>query len=217
MSLTNNIFREIELSDERMKAIRLFARSLKTNYHKRNQFDDVKIQGDSAIGKVGEWIAYEALLPDLPGISEPDMKIYTARQKSWAPDMVWRRAKIACKSCGIATVSYAGLSWITQHSDEDGYGKDEGIYGDDIDDTLFVGVEVFSSGDRGRIAMIVPVPFLHKWNMFEPTKKYDLRLYKHAINYSSFTCIGLRTGIIHPSVTELIERCSPKASKPNLR
>ena len=213
------IYESITLDEELVQECWAFANDYKENYHLRGQHDRQKKIMDCHDGKIAEWIVYHRLKPFFCDLTQPDMKLYKKGEKSWKSDLfaadgVLEFAVKACRRLG-------NDSWIFQREDENGMGRDEGIYSPDACDKLIIGVTIEnrvkqrSEEDELRISLpsmsgairtVLTLYEVRKRNLLEEPWKEELREYKDAMYYNSCNQHGFKTGIIHPTVTELVEQ-----------
>jgi hypothetical protein len=206
------VFEPFEVDEETALECWQFAKACNNNYSKRGQNDKQKKIRDSFEGKIGEWIVYNRLARFFADLTRPDMQIYGRGQKGWESDLFAEDLEFAVKTCKRSSWE----SWIFQREDEDGFGRDEGIYGEDATDKIIVFVSVFRGQDdengreqltrRGYIRSITTLYEMRRLKLFGIPKLEHLRAYKDATYYGDLREEGFRTGIINPSVNELIER-----------
>ncbi len=107
-------------------------KSVPTNtdeYKRRNQFSVNKIKQDVYNGKMAEFGVYE-FLSDRFEVSEPDIQVYSARQKSFDADLFLtnkngKEVKIHVKSQHIDSANRFGKSWSFQPEDVLTFSPDE--------------------------------------------------------------------------------------------
>jgi hypothetical protein len=120
------VFEPFEVDEETALECWQFAKACNNNYSKRGQNDKQKKIRDSFEGKIGEWIVYNRLARFFADLTRPDMQIYGRGQKGWESDLFAEDLEFAVKTCKRSSWE----SWIFQREDEDGFGRDEGIYGE---------------------------------------------------------------------------------------
>ena len=101
----------VKFADKRVKGS-------KSLYSYRGEKNLDKIREDIIIGTMGEW-AVEAHLKSLGyDCSEPDMKIYNKRRKSFDADLYVDDIEVHVKSQGLKSSKRYGNSWLLQKSDK---------------------------------------------------------------------------------------------------
>ena len=130
-----------------------------TLYAQRNQFDAIKRSADSMIGKLGEFAVYHSLLEKYPTLTEPDCKIYSAKQKSWDYDLKHEKFNLHVKAQETLQASKFGESWIFQSTDKHMFQNHL-----DIDYVAFVKVNLMKK--EAEIKAIVSVNMLHEKKLF---------------------------------------------------
>jgi hypothetical protein len=84
-----------------------------TNYSDSNQSTLNKIRQDHFVSKLGEEAVY-AILSQYGTTTQPDYKIYTAKQKSWEHDLQFENMGVAVKTQLRSSAIRYGLSWTFQ-------------------------------------------------------------------------------------------------------
>lgn len=87
-------------------------------YVSRGESRRSKIVEDLIVGAIGEWVVYEHLKSLGYECSEPDMKIYEKRRKSFAADLYVDEINIHVKSQSLASSKRYGYSWLMQRHDK---------------------------------------------------------------------------------------------------
>lgn len=90
------------------------------HYARRNQANKPRIVEDITIGKCGEFGVYNFLKSLGLVVSEPDVTVYQAGQKSFAADITLDFWQIHCKSQSVESTLKYGASWVLQYG---GMGK----------------------------------------------------------------------------------------------
>lgn len=156
----------------------------KDKYAARNQHDKEAIINQHAAGKLGEWLVYDALHPYFPDMSEPDMEIYESNQKSWAPDLSAAGLDFIVKSQDKKSRQSYPESWTFQVSDKSGRGgRDKEVFDNPQPTSLCVFVSVDFRFAAGAIRGIIPVPILHKHELFRPPEKENLEGIKQTVHF----------------------------------
>jgi len=154
-------------------------------YASRNQFDVEKIKKDIRNGKIAEEAAWEVLSKSYPNLSKPDHSIYTAKQKSWEPDLTDKEIpiRVAVKSQDIESEINFGRSWVFQFNKTSNYDRDTGIFGDVDNNYYAIFISLNIPKRSGTIQAIVKIKWLHDHNLFKPMIKTNLQNNKLAIYY----------------------------------
>lgn len=101
----------VRFADKRLK-------DSKSCYYYRGERNVDKMREDIIIGTMGEW-AVEAHLSSMGYYcSEPDMKIYDKRRKSFEADLYVDEIEVHVKSQGLESSKKYGHSWLLQKSDK---------------------------------------------------------------------------------------------------
>lgn len=87
-------------------------------YRYRGENNRSKMVEDVIIGTLGEWAVYEHLKSLSHDVTEPDMKIYEKRRKSFAADLSVDEVTIHVKSQGTKSAKRYGNSWLLQRHDK---------------------------------------------------------------------------------------------------
>lgn len=139
---------QIEISRYYMQRIEEFAEAcLESNvsqYAKRKQLNKGKIYNDIVTGKMGEFGVYLYLKSlGLSKVTKPDLVVYGAKQKSYAPDLVaykkdkkasivdretiysHRQFNIHCKTQSEDSAKRYGYSWILQYGGRGAGNRDD--------------------------------------------------------------------------------------------
>lgn len=203
--LNNDIFKDFSIVNK-VADVDYFASHSNNNYASRNQPNSKLVKEDGVTGKRGEWVAYYALKPFFPDITEPDMNIYRPGSKNWNTDMQAGKIEFACKTCDQHTIDGFTLSWIVQRQDKTGYGRDLRFYGKDNQNDLFIGIELNKDATSGHIAAIIPVKFIVDNKILALPGSTKMQEVKDAIYASHLTFFGIRRGFIHSSVFEFLKK-----------
>lgn len=112
----------ISLTDEEISKCKKFAQDVvHTNidkYRERNQCDVDKIVDDIFVGKLAEYASYKLLLSKGKQVEEPDVKVYSARRKSFSADLTDGKMQYHVKCMKKSTAERFGLSWSFQMEDK---------------------------------------------------------------------------------------------------
>jgi hypothetical protein len=163
----------IVIKPRTVSVCRQFAEAIGTKlYARRNNLSNpAKLVEDQVVGKVAEWAAYQHLEAAAGlRLSEPDMAIYGARQKSWACDLgvygePWG---IHVKGQSLASGRLYGESWTFQASDRRALKEPHPL-------DLVAFVRVGSEGSDGIpcwVRAVWRVVDLHDRKLFKATKLY---------------------------------------------
>lgn len=87
-------------------------------YKYRGESRQDKMIDDIKIGCLGEWAVYKHLQQLGYDPSEPDMKIYEKRRKSFDADIYCDEIEVHVKSQGVKSAKRYGNSWLVQRSDK---------------------------------------------------------------------------------------------------
>ena len=96
-------------------------RSLKSSvdeYARRKQVNEHKIKSDIMLGKLAEFGVYFIYLEQgRTNITAPDINIYSAKNKSFDPDLRWGMFNLHIKSQTLMSSQLYGDSWVFQSKD----------------------------------------------------------------------------------------------------
>lgn len=148
-------------------------------YAKRNQTNKSKIITDIRNGKIAEEITYSLLSEQLFNLSKPDYAIYSAYQKSWAPDLNNQDYNISVKSQTKSSGDMFGTSWIFSKKDDVLYTHSSADY------AALVVLDI----DR-RMAFlksIMSITSIREQNLFKPLKNATLNSSKVAVYMSDIS------------------------------
>ena len=113
---------KISIDAETYQKCRKFAEdrlALSANlYKRRGEHNEAKISDDILIGTLGEFGVYKYLTEKGILVSEPDLKIYEKRNKTFASDLRNETLDIAVKSQAPSSIKRYGASWLFQRSDK---------------------------------------------------------------------------------------------------
>lgn len=113
---------EYKLQSDIVKMCEVFSsKVIHTNadeYYRRKQSDLEKIWNDIFYGKLAEWGVYFIYLErERTNIDPPDMRIYSAKDKSFDPDLRYGLFNIHVKSQTYESAEKFGDSWMFQSKD----------------------------------------------------------------------------------------------------
>lgn len=164
-----------------------------TAYRDCGQDKKERVAEQCGCGKFGEWVVYETLKQHFPTITEPDMKIYSAEEKSWDCDLTTEEEgiKLLVKTTELYhPIVKCSASWLIQNDKKGRVDKE--VYGNDIDNNYLCFVIVDNADkNMGRIINILPVTMLHKLNLFKHPKIPRLIGKKDAVYYSDLENNGV--------------------------
>lgn len=154
-------------------------------YARRNQLDIEKIKKDIRNGKIGEEVVWESLLRKYPGLTGPDYKIYSKKDKSWDPDLrdILSNMRLGVKSQDIESSLSFGESWVFQYGNGGKYDCDSGVFKDSDPNHYIAFVALNVPKRKGEIRAIVKIQWLHDKKLFKEMKKASLRGNKLAVYY----------------------------------
>jgi hypothetical protein len=89
----------------------------KSLYAYRGESNMSKMKEDIVIGTFGEFGVYDYMVSKNYDCSDPDLKIYEKRKKSFDADLVSGEINIHIKSQGVSSAKRYGNSWLLQRSD----------------------------------------------------------------------------------------------------
>lgn len=148
-------------------------------YRQRGEARKSKMVEDIQVGTMAEWACYEYLrgtARNSTKITKPDTKIYTAKKKSFSPDIVYtlksgETANFHIKSQTYKSAKAYGASWLFQKTDK--------LFADpaENDYAIFCLVE----DDRVDIVACVQVKDLVQRDLLEEPKVWKYRGTKQAI------------------------------------
>jgi hypothetical protein len=112
----------IKLSNSEIKKCEQFSHDVvHTNidkYRERNQTDIDKIVNDIYVGKLCEYAVFKLLKSKNKSVNEPDLKVYSARRKSFSADLTDGKFQYHVKGMKQETAIRFGLSWSFQVEDK---------------------------------------------------------------------------------------------------
>lgn len=112
----------IHLNDAEINKCSKFAHDVvNTNidkYKERNQNNVTKIVEDIYVGKLAEYATYKMLISKGREVSEPDLAVYSAKKKSFSPDLSDGRLNFHVKCMKKSMAERFGLSWSFQIEDK---------------------------------------------------------------------------------------------------
>ena len=118
----------ISIPEETKTKAELLARSSKTNYGWRGQYNEEKIIRDIMNGKIAEEMSYRILRNYYPDISPPDYEIYAKKDKNYNPDLVGN-ISFAVKTQEKEAERIYGRSWVFEITDKEIFErKNENLY-----------------------------------------------------------------------------------------
>lgn len=180
-------------SEEDIARCKQFAASSTNNYGTRNQRNTAVITRQIYQGKLGEITAWNCLFPICIHISEPDFQIYSARQKSWKPDLSGCNSDYHVKTMGSEQAALYGLSWTFQFSNQRGKGgKDTEIFSDGTGAKAFIAfVEVDTKKSQGLLHAVIHAKRLFDDNLLRDPKLEHLKGIKKVVYAADLEAAGL--------------------------
>ncbi len=166
----------VRLGNIEIEKINAFANAIDTGYYAtRNQFNADKRKIDQIVCKFGEFSVFSYLSSKYE-ISEPDLKIYSAREKSWDFDLKGNGINIHVKSQSRESGDRFGISWVFQNSDRE-------IFNSTTQDQYVAFVSVDVNSNCSLIRTIVKLEDLHAEKLFKSPKLDYLKSNKFAVYY----------------------------------
>jgi hypothetical protein len=168
---------KIKLEKDIVEKVNNFADSINTDFYStRGQSNTDKKKNDQQVGKLGEYGIYFYLKSQGFDVSEPDCKIYKAREKSWSPDLkvIDISADIHVKSQSFSSGERYGISWLFQKNDKH-------IFNTDTKNQYVAFVSV--DNDECYVKNIVELQDLHNEKLFKEPKLDYLKNNKVAVYF----------------------------------
>ncbi len=172
---------EYIFSAEELKICSTFAENVDTSFYaKRNQFNNEKRKKDSLIGKLGEFAVWNFLKKYYTGIpvdiSPPDVKIYSAKEKSWDFDLKTPDMNVHVKSQDIEQGKRYGISWLFQFGDGSKRSYDKEIF-DRLSNKQYVAfVTVDLTNNKAILRAFTNLDDLHESKMWKSPKLDKLKV-----------------------------------------
>ena len=184
------------MSDQDLSTCRIFAENIDIeNYQKRNQYNEENVRYQHFVGKVGEFLVRRKLDRYIT-LSDPDCEIYDKDRKTWDSDLRGGNICIQVKTIDWDRYSENKWepSWVIQKQEIGShYGMDKEIYDNTTDERkmiAFVWIRKYN-GIQGKIKSLIPIPFLHKYNLLkDPFIKRMIGI-KEAVYYKDLLSNGL--------------------------
>lgn len=159
--------------------------SSSTNYYKqRNQFDPKLIEAQIFQGKLGEFATYNYLKDKLINLTQPDIKIYSSKNKSFDVDLQSDEYKIHVKTQTVEQAKRFGGSFIFQYNGIEKSGHNDDEVFSPIGNNLVSFVFLDLNNHIAKIAGITNLNYLHKYNLFKLPIKKELQNNKRAVYYT---------------------------------
>lgn len=154
-------------SQEELDICKKFSESVDTShYSKRGQNNEQKRQKDALVGKLGEFAVFQSLKGKVPNITEPDVQVYSAKQKSWDFDIKGDGINLHVKTQDIEQGEKYGVSWIFQYGNGKNQHYDKEIF-DNLTPNQYIAFVSLSLKDSlAIIRAIVKLEFLHDRKLF---------------------------------------------------
>jgi hypothetical protein len=152
---------------EEVDACKLFSEAVDTShYSKRGQNNDQKRQKDALIGKLGEVATYHSLKDKIHGLTIPDFKIYSAKEKSWDFDLKGQEVNVHVKTQDVEQGEKYGVSWIFQYGNGKNQHYDKEIFDKLTPNQYVVFVSLSLKDNLAIIRAILKLEFLHERKLF---------------------------------------------------
>jgi len=183
----SSVFRMVSVTDKDA-ACKQFASESCNNYHLRGQTDSQRIEYQTRVGKLAEFVAHRTLRSVFPNISEPDMEIYPTAGKSFIWDMRDERYNFAVKGFDCSSFDVP-VSWTFQYRDTSNQGCDTHIFKRKAtlnDYVVFVAIDMRNTS--GRVVAVVPLRTLtedHRFGLFELPVSVRLQKFKRVIYWDT--------------------------------
>ncbi len=183
----------VQFTPEEIERCKKFASESTNNYGGRNQRNAATIARQIYQGKLGECAAYRFLVPSCSSLTEPDFQIYSAKQKTWKPDLACGKDQFHVKTMGKEQSSIYGLSWTFQFSNNSNRGgKDTEIFGaDPTTQSFVVFVEIDLKLGGATIYAVLHAKRLFDENLFRDPKLDYLKGIKKCVYHSDLEAVGL--------------------------
>lgn len=151
----------ISLAEDCKAICREFANASDVSlYVKRTKITEQKAREDCYVGKMAEFAVYAHMRNNGFVCTEPDVKIYSAKQKSWKADLTANGEKLHVKCQTVAKSKKYGRSWIFEATDSGVFKRREGI-----------AAFCISHPDESiEIVKTCPIEYLLSNNLFKETK-----------------------------------------------
>jgi len=154
-------------SKEELDACKLFSESVNTSYYsKRGQNNDQKRQKDALVGKLGEIAVYQTLKGKIPSIGYPDLRIYSAKEKSWDFDIKGDNVNLHVKTQDIEQGEKYGTSWIFQYGNGKNQHYDKEIFDNLTPNQYIAFVSLSLKENFAIVRAILKLEFLHERKLF---------------------------------------------------
>lgn len=154
-------------SQEELDICKKFSESVDTShYSKRGQNNEQKRQKDALVGKLGEFAVYHSFKDKVSNMTQPDVQIYTAKQKSWDFDLKGDGVNLHVKTQDIEQGEKYGVSWIFQYGNGKSQHYDKEIF-DSLTPNQYIAFVSLSLKDNfAIIRAVVKLEFLHEKKLF---------------------------------------------------
>jgi hypothetical protein len=166
-----------KFEQEDLDKCKKFSEEVDTSFYAtRNQFNSEKRVKDSYIGKLGEIAVYQILKNQIKDITEPDFKIYKAKEKSWDFDLKGEGMNLHIKTQDLKVGEKYGVSWIFQFGDGKSRSYDKEIF-DRISPSqyvAFVSLDLVES--EATVRAMVSLDFLHEKKIWAAPKLDKLKI-----------------------------------------
>lgn len=162
---------EYNFTKQDILACKTFSQDVNTSlYAQRGQLNDDKRKKDAFIGKLGEVAAYHLLKGKIENLTEPDFKIYEAKNKSWDFDLKGDKYNVHVKSQNVEQGKKYGTSWLFQKGNGKARHYDKEIF-DQLSPNQYI---AFMSVDlvdwSADLKAFVGLNLLHEKNLFDEPK-----------------------------------------------
>lgn len=175
----------------------------------RGQTNPKRIKHQTAVGKMGELVAYDWLIQKGYNCSEPDFNIYSGRNKSWESDMYilssHGKFKVACKAQDEVSARRFGRSWIFQKGGN-GFGHTDPVI--QSGESLSVFVSLNLEKETGEV--MGPFRMQDMRPLFKEPRVKRLRYSKVALYWEDMQNVKVYNGV--SKLSEVSQTMSKRSS-----
>ena len=175
----------------------------------RGQTNPKRIKHQTAVGKMGELVAYDWLIQKGYNCSEPDFNIYSGRNKSWESDMYilssHGKFKVACKAQDEVSAKRFGRSWIFQKGGN-GFGHTDPVI--QSGESLSVFVSLNLEKETGEV--MGPFRMQDMRPLFKEPRVKRLRYSKVALYWEDMQDVKVYNGV--SKLSEVSQTMSKRSS-----
>ena len=166
-----------KFEQEEIDKCKKFSEEVDTSFYAtRNQFNSEKRIKDSYIGKLGEVAVYQILKNKIKDITEPDFKIYKAKEKSWDFDLKSTDINLHVKTQDLKVGEKYGVSWIFQFGDGKSRSYDKEIFDRTSPNQYVAFVSLDLTTLEATVRAMVTLDFLHDKKIWAAPKLDKLKI-----------------------------------------